>query len=470
MSSAPSVPGIEVGAPWLGGCEHVLTAGTLELLATLHRTFGPRRTELPESRAVRDAELAGGRCPDSWPGTKDMRQGDWQVAPLAPGLVDRRVEITGPDDRKMVVNALKCDAKVFMADYGVGHDEKLTMPAQFRPEDLDTMQLGCCALGPDNLANPGMVVPTPRPCGEGPGPRTAAGDTRDPAIGQVFFMPVLALDPPEQGATLGGLVSANTSGARRLRHGTAGDPLIGVADGTTARAGGELVTNLAGYHLGRLCTGARGSPGVPVSTAWRPHPLPPARGAVVVPVAGAAEIKEYGHQLRVEPDRTGRGEALAAKVRDVTELLDDLSPLAPRTPLRVSIAYRNTCHLAHAQGVRDQPGRLLHNLLHPEPARELAERKTRAVLATGAPPMVTADPGCWMQVARRWRGRASRCPSRTSCRCSTHRSKPCRSDATSLTRWTAPARRSGTAPGRRFDPLAPFRKEYGYARRLPAGL
>ncbi len=68
MSSAPSVPGVEVGASWLGGCEQVLTAGALELLAALHRMFGPRRAELPESRVVRDAELAGRRCPDSWPG------------------------------------------------------------------------------------------------------------------------------------------------------------------------------------------------------------------------------------------------------------------------------------------------------------------------------------------------------------------------------------------------------------------
>ena len=59
MSSAPSVPGVEIGASWLGGCEHVLTAGALELLAVLHGTFGQRRAELSESRAVRDAEKAG---------------------------------------------------------------------------------------------------------------------------------------------------------------------------------------------------------------------------------------------------------------------------------------------------------------------------------------------------------------------------------------------------------------------------
>ena len=117
MSTVPSVPGVEVRAPWLDGYEHVLTAEALELLATLHRTFGPRRAELLEARAVRDAELAGGALPEFLAETKDVRQSDWQVAAPAPGLVDRRVEITGPTDRKMVVNALNCGAKVFMADF-----------------------------------------------------------------------------------------------------------------------------------------------------------------------------------------------------------------------------------------------------------------------------------------------------------------------------------------------------------------
>ena len=144
---------------------------------------------------------------------------------------------------------------------------------------------------------------------------------------------------------------------------------------------------------------------------------------VVVNAAGCgSNLKEYGHQLRDEPDWAGRAEALAAKARDVTELLDELGPRAPRSPLRVSIAYQDACHLAHAQGIRDQPRELLrgipgvelrelteaeiccgsagtYNLLHPEPARELAERKATAVLATGAQLMVTANPGCWMQVA-----------------------------------------------------------------------
>jgi glycolate oxidase iron-sulfur subunit len=144
---------------------------------------------------------------------------------------------------------------------------------------------------------------------------------------------------------------------------------------------------------------------------------------VVVNAAGCgSNLKEYGHQLRDEPQWVGRAEALAAKVLDVTELLVELGPVAERHPLPVAVAYQDACHLAHAQGVRDQPRQLLrgvpglelrelteaeiccgsagtYNLLQPEPARELGERKAAAVLATGAELMVTANPGCWMQVA-----------------------------------------------------------------------
>ena len=144
---------------------------------------------------------------------------------------------------------------------------------------------------------------------------------------------------------------------------------------------------------------------------------------VVVNAAGCgSNLKEYGHQLRDEAGWAERAEQLAGKVRDLTELLDELGPMAERHPLPMKVAYQDACHLAHAQGVRNQPRRLLrgipgveltelveaeiccgsagtYNLLNPEPARELGERKARAVLATGADIMVTANPGCWMQVA-----------------------------------------------------------------------
>ena len=144
---------------------------------------------------------------------------------------------------------------------------------------------------------------------------------------------------------------------------------------------------------------------------------------IVVNAAGCgSNLKEYGHQLRDEAGWVVRAEQLAAKVRDITELLDELGPVAERHPLPMKVAYQDACHLAHAQGVRDQPRRVLrgiagvelkelveaeiccgsagtYNLLNPEPARELGERKARAVLASDADIMVTANPGCWMQVA-----------------------------------------------------------------------
>ncbi len=117
MSSAPRVSGVQVCAEWQEGYERILAAESLSLLSQLQREFGPRRAELLQRRAVRDAELADGALSDFLPETQQVRQRDWQVAPPAPGLLDRRVEITGPTDHKMVINALNSGAKVFMADF-----------------------------------------------------------------------------------------------------------------------------------------------------------------------------------------------------------------------------------------------------------------------------------------------------------------------------------------------------------------
>jgi glycolate oxidase FAD binding subunit len=103
---------------------------------------------------------------------------------------------------------------------------------------------------------------------------------------------LLGLDPPEPDATLGGVVSANASGPRRLRYGTVRDLLIGttvvLADGTVASAGGRVVKNVAGYDLGKLYTGAHGTLGVIISTTWRLHPVPPARRALVLDLTEAS--------------------------------------------------------------------------------------------------------------------------------------------------------------------------------------
>jgi malate synthase len=95
----------------------VLTPEATEFLVDLHRVFGERRRELLARRAERSVRLGGGELPDFLPETADLRAGDWRVAPYPDEIADRRVEITGPVDRKMVINALNSGARVFMADF-----------------------------------------------------------------------------------------------------------------------------------------------------------------------------------------------------------------------------------------------------------------------------------------------------------------------------------------------------------------
>lgn len=143
---------------------------------------------------------------------------------------------------------------------------------------------------------------------------------------------------------------------------------------------------------------------------------------VVVNAAGCgSSMKEYADLLRDDPAYAERAAAFTVRVRDLTEILVELGPIAPRHPLALTAAYHDACHLAHAQGVRAQPRTLLAgipdlklreiadpeiccgsagvwNVLNPEPARDLGDRKARHVLATGADLLVTANPGCLMQV------------------------------------------------------------------------
>ncbi|MEZ0072217.1 (Fe-S)-binding protein [Planotetraspora sp. GP83] len=142
---------------------------------------------------------------------------------------------------------------------------------------------------------------------------------------------------------------------------------------------------------------------------------------VVVNAAGCgSSMKEYAEVLRDDPGWPERAGAL--RVRDLAEFLIELGPVAERHPLPMSVAYHDACHLAHAQGVRSQPRELLraipglelreiaesaiccgsagtYNLFQPEPARDLGDRKAERVLATGADLLVSANPGCTMQIA-----------------------------------------------------------------------
>lgn len=143
---------------------------------------------------------------------------------------------------------------------------------------------------------------------------------------------------------------------------------------------------------------------------------------IVVNAAGCGStMKEYAELLADDPAYADRARAFAEKVGDISEILVELGPVAPRHPLELTIAYHDACHLAHAQGVRSQPRTLLnaipglqlkeiaeselccgsagiYNIINPGPARELGDRKAANIVATGAQVLVTANPGCLMQV------------------------------------------------------------------------
>jgi glycolate oxidase iron-sulfur subunit len=144
--------------------------------------------------------------------------------------------------------------------------------------------------------------------------------------------------------------------------------------------------------------------------------------AVVINSAGCgSSMKDYGRLLVDDPAWAERAARFSASCRDVSELLAELGPVAKRHPLPVVAAYHDACHLSHAQGVRSQPRELLstipglelreiaegdiccgsagiYNLVNPEPARALGDRKAANVRATGARLLVTANPGCLMQI------------------------------------------------------------------------
>src|SRR3954447_19864148 len=109
--------GLEIHAPVSGRMEEGLTPDALEFVAGLHRECDSRRRDLLRRRAERMAELRAGGTLDFPDATRDVRQGDWKVAPPPPDLQDRRVEITGPTQRKMVINALNSGARGSMADF-----------------------------------------------------------------------------------------------------------------------------------------------------------------------------------------------------------------------------------------------------------------------------------------------------------------------------------------------------------------
>ena len=143
---------------------------------------------------------------------------------------------------------------------------------------------------------------------------------------------------------------------------------------------------------------------------------------IVINAAGCGStLKEYGYLLRDDSAYASRASAFAAKCRDISEVLAELEPKAPRHAVPLRVAYHDACHLQHAQGITAQPRQVLatipqleicdipegglccgsagiYNLVEPDTARELGERKARNVVTTGADAVVSSNPGCLLQL------------------------------------------------------------------------
>jgi glycolate oxidase iron-sulfur subunit len=143
---------------------------------------------------------------------------------------------------------------------------------------------------------------------------------------------------------------------------------------------------------------------------------------IVINAAGCGStMKEYGYLLRDDPAWAARAAAFSAKCKDISEILCDLPAQAPRHPLPMRVAYHDACHLRHAQAIFEQPRRLLaaipnlevvdveeanlccgsagvYNLLNPEPAGQLGDRKVEKLLAANAEAVISANPGCLLQL------------------------------------------------------------------------
>src|SRR5436305_3893831 len=117
VETKSKIQGVELRGAWGPRYEEILNEATLAFLADLHRRFNGTRLALLDAREARQKIFDAGGLPDFLPETRAIREGDWRVAAIPDDLQDRRVEITGPVDRKMIVNALNSGAKVFMADF-----------------------------------------------------------------------------------------------------------------------------------------------------------------------------------------------------------------------------------------------------------------------------------------------------------------------------------------------------------------
>jgi len=156
--------------------------------------------------------------------------------------------------------------------------------------------------------------------------------------------------------------------------------------------------------------------------------------AIIVNAAGCgSNLKDYGRLFADDPKWAARAAAFSAKVRDISEFLAALPPVAPRHPIRARVAYHDSCHLAHAQRIRGEPRQLLagipgldlieipegdqccgsagiYNLVQPESSEEIGARKVDNVLSVGAEYLASANPGCTLQIQKILRQRGKTLP------------------------------------------------------------
>ncbi|MGD1970589.1 MAG: malate synthase A, partial [Desulfobacterales bacterium] len=121
MGDPVKVDGIEVLGPVDEAFSQILTPEALQFVGALALEFESQRKTLLQNRQKRQTEIDGGKLPDFLEETRSIRESDWQVAPIPDDLKDRRVEITGPVDRKMIINALNSGASTYMADFEDSH-------------------------------------------------------------------------------------------------------------------------------------------------------------------------------------------------------------------------------------------------------------------------------------------------------------------------------------------------------------
>jgi len=144
--------GVIVQALIKPGFDAILTPGALELLGKLHRTFEPRRQALLAVRASRAERMDRGQRPAFLPETQSVRNGDWRIAPLPPTLQCRRVEITGPVERKMIINALNSGADAYMADFEDSNTPNWDNQIQGQINLIDAIRRRISFVSPDGRA------------------------------------------------------------------------------------------------------------------------------------------------------------------------------------------------------------------------------------------------------------------------------------------------------------------------------